>query len=383
VKLLLINYEYPPIGGGAGNATRFMSRALAHLGHEPTVLTTAFDAHRGESFDEGVCVVRLPARRGAADRSNMTEMGSFLYRALRSAPRIAWEKRIEGAIAYFTVPCGPVAWLLNRRSHLPYVVSLRGGDVPGFVPELNWIHQRLSPFRRAVLRSALAIVANSDSLAQLSEAADPFRVQMIPNGADAKFFSPSTARVPSQLGTMRILFVGRMAEQKNLPLLIDALAEMRWEFGDRVSVDVVGDGPRREQWERKAATAGVAASFRWHGWLDKAPLRDLYRMADCFVNPSLYEGMPNTVLEAMACALPVVASDIGGNDALVVQDKTGILFSLERPKAFREALAALARDAQLRHRLGRNGRTRVLEHFTWERVAKSYADLFHDENRKD
>jgi glycogen(starch) synthase len=376
LRILLVNYEYPPLGGGAANATFFLSQALIRLGHEPTILTTAFGANQGEAFDAGVCVVRLPAKRAAADRSNPREMGSFLWQAIKSAPRIARKKRADGAIAFFTIPCGPVAWLLNRVLHIPYVVSLRGGDVPGLVPELDRMHRWLAPLRRAVLRRAVATVANSESLARLSEATDPYPVKVIPNGVDADYFSPNIGRQPTPPFAFRILFVGRMTNQKNLPILIEALRELREEFEGRITADIVGDGPLREQWYRHAVDVGVAHLLRWHGWLDKASLRDVYRSADCFVNPSLYEGMPNTVLEAMACALPVVASDIGGNRNLVVQNETGYLFSLESPNDFTNAIAGLAREANLCHRLGDTGRRRVVKSFSWDSVARAYIALF-------
>ena len=101
----------------------------------------------------------------------------------------------------------------------------------------------------------------------------------------------------------------------------------------------------------------------------------MYQSADCLVNPSFYEGMPNVVLEAMASGLPVIASKVPGNDALVVDGETGFLFDLQEPDGL---LAALRRmdDVDLRRRMGVNGRARAMAEFSWRSVAQAYMEIF-------
>ena len=378
MRILLVNYEYPPLGGGAANAAFSIGRALAKLGHEPTVLTSAF-AHLAPSSDEdGVSVIRIPAIRNALDRSNPIEMASFLCSALWRVRWIAEARCIEGVIAFFTIPCGPVGWLLKRSLGLPYVVSLRGGDVPGMVRGIDAVHWVLTPFRRAALRGARAVVANSESLARLSQSADPVPVQVIPNGVDADFFAPDP-----QIGAMvdpvfRILFVGRLHEQKNVAMLLRVLADLRERTTTPMHVDIVGDGPLRKQLAELAQSLGLSAQVVWHRWCGKEQVASMYRRASCFVNPSLYEGMPNTVLEAMASGLPVVASDIGGNNELVVPGVTGFLFDLAKPGELRSSLIKLFESSELRRTLGAAARRTVLAGHSWVHVAASYAELLEE-----
>ena len=374
MKLLLVNYEFPPVGGGAANATSFLARALTEGGHEVTVLTTAFGALRGTSTEAGVEVVRVRTLRRSADRSNPLEMLSFLLAALIPGLRLAWRRRFDATIAFFTIPSGPVAllpWIVLR---IPYVVSLRGGDVPGFVPEIDAIHRWIAPLRRAVLRRASAIIANSASLAQLSTAADPFPVGVIPNGVDPLAFAPQGAANPAE-DEFRILFVGRLHSQKNVGMLIESAAALAAEPGPRVVLEIVGDGPERAALEKLAERAGAAALLRWRGWLDKGAVLDCYRRTHAFVNPSLYEGMPNTVLEAMACGVPVVASRIGGNEDLVVEGETGFLFDLGAPQQLTAALQRLRGSRALGIDLGARGRQRVIGEFSWPSVAERYVRL--------
>jgi glycosyltransferase involved in cell wall biosynthesis len=375
VRILLINYEFPPVGGGAANATSFLARALVERGHEVTVLTTAFGRLRGTATESGVDVVRVRTLRRGADRSNPVEMLSFLVAAAIPALRLARRRRVDTSIAFFTIPSGPIAWLLRLALGIPYLVSLRGGDVPGFVPEIDGIHRLIAPLRRAVLRRACAIVANSDSLARLSESSDPFPVKVIPNGVDPLAFAPDESVGRAAENEFRILFVGRLHSQKNVGALLECAAALAALPGPRVVVEIVGDGPERPALTKLAEQTGAAGVLRWHGWLDKQQVLACYRRAHVFVNPSRYEGMPNTVLEAMACAVPVVASRIGGNEDLVVEGETGFLFDLAAPRQLTEALQRMRLDPSLGPRLGACGRQRVIDGFSWSRVAEHYARL--------
>jgi glycosyltransferase involved in cell wall biosynthesis len=115
-----------------------------------------------------------------------------------------------------------------------------------------------------------------------------------------------------------------------------------------------------------------------HGWLDRAELLTAYQRADCVVNPSLYEGMPNVVLEAMACGLPVIASRVAGNDTLVRDQGNGYLFDLDSPSVLGERLELLARNRALGRSLGERGREITLADYSWSSVARKYVSLFTD-----
>ncbi len=375
MNLLLVNYEFPPVGGGAATATRSIGRAHVAAGHRVAVLTTAFGDLPEESVEDGMSVVRVGARRRRPDRSTMTEMASFLRAGLRRVADVAERHGVEGCVAFFSVPCGPIALRLRRRRGTPYVVSLRGADVPGHDPSIGLLHGVWRPFRRRVLREAAAVVANSASLAQLARAADGVAVEVVPNGVDAAFFSPGEPRGEGPGRPFRLLFVGRLHAQKNPRFVLAALAALRRAGGRPVALDVVGDGPEAQALRDEAERLGVAAAVTWHGWLDRAQLVERYRAADCLVNASPREGMPNVVLEAMACGLPVLASRAPGHEGLVAPGETGAYFGLDSTDELVAAARALIDDPAACGRLGQAARRLVVERFTWERVAESYVAL--------
>src|SRR5437870_2954501 len=291
MRILFINYEYPPVGGGAATATAAIARALVDLGHAVVILTGKFKRLPEVSESDGIVVHRIPSLRTKIDRSGVFEMGLFLISGLIFTRSIIRNHRIEGSIVFFSLPCGPLGLLGRWSCGIPYVVSLRGGDVPGNEPSLNFLHRLLAPVRRAVLKNAVAIIANSEGLRKMAEAADPFPVRIIPNGVDSDFFVPAQPKpAKKSAGVLRVLFVGRFQAQKNLAFLFREVARLS---PDTFELHLVGDGPDRQSLERLAKQLGIASKVTWHGWLTRAAVRQAYQAADCLVNPSLYEGMPN------------------------------------------------------------------------------------------
>jgi len=373
MRVLLINYEYPPLGGGAGNATRHLARELAGLGHEPLVLTSAFKRLSRKERVDGVIIHRVPALRRREDRSNPVEMLSFMIGGSLAALRLAWQKRPEAAVAFFGLPGGPIAWGLKRVLGLPYVVSLRGGDVPGFEPEaLARYHRLAGGVIRRLWRSADAVVANSHGLAALARKSAPWlSVEVIPNGVDPARFAPRF--LPRDWGEPRFGFAGRLVRQKGVDVLLQALARLPRETN--VHLEIVGDGPERPALEAQAEALGLSDRVFFKGWLPSSRMPAFYQRIDLLVLPSREEGMPNVVLEAMAAGLPVMATRVAGTEELVLAGGTGWLTRPGDPDALAVCLAQAAADAGQRERLGRAGRERVEASYTWRHAAEAYAAL--------
>lgn len=370
MSLLLINYEYPPIGGGAANATLHLARAMTALGERAVVLAAGLHDLRGETEEDGVVVHRLRCRRNDACKSNTLEMLDFMRAAVVRGHDVCRRHAVDRAIAFFTIPGGPPALFFRKTRGIPYVVSLRGGDVPGHVPGMARMHLVTTPLRRAVLRGAAAIVAPSESLAGTSRAADPFPVRIVPSGVDADQFFPAAS--PPR-GPFRFLFVGRLHAEKNLDFLFHRLAAVASSHA--FALHVVGDGAERQALERLARELGIADRLHWHGWTEKASLPDQYRQAHCLVLPSQYEGLSNTALEAMASGLPVLASAVPGNAGLVRDGETGLLRSLEDAAAWEQGLRDVMSHPDRAHAMGLAGRRLVQADYSWTAAARAYLRL--------
>ncbi len=373
MNILLINYEYPPTGGGASNATYYIAESLVKLGHNVTVITSAFKKLKGFSSEKGVNIYRIPSMRARLDRSNIFEMAAFVLSAFLSSIQIVQKEKINGVISFFSIPCGPIALYIKNKMRINYIISLRGGDVPGTEKELGLIYFLLSPIRRNVLKNAAAIVANSDGLKLKSEIADPFEVRVIPNGVDTDFYCPSE-RKPDKI--FNFLFVGRFHKQKNLLFLLNSIKKVNLKGTPSFMLTLIGGGPLKAKIEAFIIQNGLSNSVFVLDWKTKDELRNEYQKADCFINPSVYEGMPNAVLEAMSCGLPIIASNIEGNNELVKNGKNGLLFDLDKPEEMLEKLTAFLFDRKKAAEMGRVSRDIAVKNFSWKYTASQYAGIF-------
>lgn len=377
MNFLLVNYEYPPIGGGAATATSHIARELVGMGHTVTVMTSRFGNQKGSVMEKGIRVIRCLSLRKRADRSNLLEMFTFLLSACLNMKSVL-DDDIEASIIFFAFPCGPIGLLGWKLAQVPYVISLRGGDVPGTEPRLHLLHKILKPLRHLIYNRSSAIVANSEGLKQLAQTSDPCTVFVIPNGIDVSFFSPCLANGRSYAKPFNFLFIGRFIEQKNLFYLMDRIAELRRSVFIPFQLSMVGDGPLRSRLESHADKLDINRIITWHGWLDKKKLRDIYHLSHCLLLPSLYEGMSNVALEAMACGLPVIASDVIGNSSVIRHGETGFLFDLNNPKDGLEAMKCLLSNPEQAQDMGKQGRIQVMETFSWRKTAEAYVRLFLD-----
>lgn len=210
------------------------------------------------------------------------------------------------------------------------------------------------------------------------------KITQIYNGVDSVKFHPrSGPRKPVGLpgfvadDTILIGSVGRLAHVKDFPTLIRAFDRLRdlWPEGrDRLRLMVVGDGPTRSECEHLIAELGLGE----HIWLtgDRSDVPELMRAMDLFVLPSLGEGISNTILEAMACGLPVIATDVGGNPELVLPGKTGTLVPAAHHEEMAQALLTYARDPARMSEEGRAARAEIEARFSMEAMVAGYMRVY-------
>ncbi len=227
----------------------------------------------------------------------------------------------------------PAGWVAARTGK-PYVVQVWGTDVE--------LARRAPWLARGVLRGARLVIAPSSALAASARELGAPDVQVIPSGVDLP------VDVGEEVSPPEVLYAGRLSPEKGVLELVDAAGGMK--------LVVAGDGPLRER---------VPGAL---GFVPHDELQRLYARAAVVACPSRREGFGVACLEAMAHARPVVATDVGGLRDLVVDGETGLVVPPRDPAALRAALERLLGDEELRRRLGKAGRERARERFSWEAV---------------
>ena len=272
MNLLLINYEYPPIGGGAANAAWHLAKALNESGNSATVLTVAYRDLKSWQDENGVMVFRCRGIRKNRSGSTILEMLIFMVFAAAAVLKIARQRKIEGIIVFFLFPCGPIGLLSYLLLRIPYLISLRGGDVVGTEPGLLWLHRLLQPMRKLIYRTCVGIVANSTGLKEIAHQTDRVDIQVIPNGVNTYFFQPSASRHYGNNDVFQLLYAGRFQPEKNLCFLFRELSELVGHTAAPFVLHMVGEGPQKDDLEEIAKKSGFSDRVAWHGWLDR-PLK--------------------------------------------------------------------------------------------------------------
>lgn len=375
-RLLLLNHEFPPVGGGGGQASRHLARELAAQGHQVTVVTGRFGQQPWREQAEGFTIRRLPVLRRRLDRSHPLEMLTFAWSGRVLAPQIMREFRPQAVVAFFALPAGLLARHLRKRYGLPYLVSLRGGDVPGFFPEAyGRLHRLAAPLLRLVGGEAACLVANSPGLAQLArefwrDRHDP--LSFIPNGVDPQSFFPGPPRPAAP--PLKVVTAGRLTPQKGVDRLLEALAQLPPRDRAASLLTVIGDGPHRSRLTEQARHLGVSERVRFTGWLSREEIRSQFQSSHLFALLSRAEGMSNALLEAMACGLPVIATAAFGSTELVRQEHNGFVVPLEDSRAVAGHWRQLLQTPELLASLGQNS-LNIVRGFTWQKVGTAYGEL--------
>ena len=312
-----------------------------------------------------VLVHRLPVRKHSHQHWRAGELGSWTWWALGYAARLSRERRFGLCHCWAGWPSGLVGYRLRHR--LPYVVSLRGSDVPGYNERLRRLDPLvMSHVSRRVWSRAARIVAVSRNLRNLAYATSPEAIiDVIPNGVDVGFFTPG----PAQAGGL--LFVGRLIERKGVHLLIEAVAGLA-AGQPTPTLTIVGDGPERQRLEAMTRRLGLSDRIAFRGQLGREALAAAYRDAAILVLPAVTDAMPNVVLEAMASGLAIVTTRTGG--AELVQGN-GVVVDRADPESLRAAIAGYvaAPDLLATHR---EASRRLAQGLSWRAVGSYFLDVY-------
>jgi glycosyltransferase involved in cell wall biosynthesis len=375
MNILIINYEFPPVGGGGGIATYYIARELCRKEYVVTVLTSHFKELRWRETVEGINVYRVPVLRKRRDYCSVLEMASFIFVSFPVLLYLLLKYRYDLIHIFFGVPSGPLGYIARKLFGIPYLIRMGGGDVPGFRPfQYKHLYTLLAPFFKILWKNAAFLVANSEGLRKMANSAFPdFPIQVIPNGLDTRRFTNGQVRSPSD--KVRILFVSRLILRKGLQFLIDAIPDIFDHATYPFIIKVVGDGPDKEKLLQQIERLGVGENFRFCGYVDHEKLPEYYLDADIFILPSLAEGMPNVVLEAMGSGLPIIATNVPGSEELIRNGENGFLVAPKDVKALAQTVSTLINEKALRDKMGKRGQE-IAQHYTWEFVVEQYIVLY-------
>ncbi len=371
LRILMISYEFPPLGGGVGVACR---QVLDEMSGFPGLRVDLVTSGPGPAleciqFSRRVQIHKLPVgSKPFLQYWRRRELLRWTWKALRYADDLARQQRYDLCHCWGGWPPGIIGYRLRRR--LPYVVALRGSDVPGYNKRLRLLDPLV--FRRVsrqVWRDAARLLALSDNLRRLAWRTLPgIPIEILPNGVDIVRFAPGSSRPP-----LPLLFVGRLIERKSVHHLIEAVARLA-KSDTGVRLMVAGDGPERMRLEALAERHGLAASVEFLGHLPPDRLAEVYRAASVLVLPSETEALGNVVLEAMASGLAVITTRTGASELI---DGNGQLIDVGSPLSIQAAVERYLLDPELLIRHQQASR-HLAQSMSWRAVAQNLLSIYRE-----
>lgn len=370
IRVCSVISHFHPVSSGAERQALAQGRELVRRGHTVQVVTRRVAGQPRDETIDGVIVHRWVRTAALGPLFGLSFVAGVIAALRRLRPtydlihthQALWESIATGL-------AGP----LLRGA--PRLVQPASSGYYGEAQEMA--RTRGFPIlRRLALRNTRVAAISADIARQWRELGfSPDRIVRMASGVDAEHFRPGPSAVERTLPTgPRVVFTGRLHPQKNLDLLLDVWPSVTARTGARLIL--VGDGPDRSRLEDRARALGIADRVVMTGAVPDPA--DHLRAADLFALPSVAEGMSNSLLEAMATALPCLASAIGGNDDLLTPGPCGRLIAPEDRGAWEATLIEMIEQPERARALGAAARRRVEREFALPVVVDRYVELYRE-----
>jgi glycosyltransferase involved in cell wall biosynthesis len=379
MRVLFLNYEYPPLGGGAANATSYLLKEYANIPDLKVDLVTSGigSKYEREKIGDNIWIHKLPIGKNEKNLHFQSQKDLLVYswKAYFFSRKLLRQREYNLIHAFFSVPCGFLALLFKWRYKIPYIVSLRGADVPGYSDRFALVYKFLTPLIRLVWKNADEVISNSEGLKELARKTSPNqKIGIIFNGVDTEKFQSS--KEMRNLQTFKVLCISRLTARKGIGYLIEAIGILcdKYPF---LKLKIVGEGDSKVLLEKQTEELGLNNTIEFRGRVRHDRLPGIYSGSHVFVLPSLNEGMSNTMLEALSSGLPIVATNTGGTKELVEDGLNGFIVRMKNKKDIADKLEKLMLDRDLCQRMGAKSREKA-EKMSWKSVANEYMDVYRE-----
>ncbi len=369
MRILVITHEYPPVGGGGGRVAQDLSQGFVQAGHQVRVIT----AHCGDLLldeeDRGVNVRRIKSMRKKPYQASFLAMFAFVITASIEALNTIRKWKPNVLHVHFAVPAGPVAWLANRLSKIPYILTIHLGDVPGGTPQKtdHWF-KFIFPFTPPIWKKAAKVVAVSKYTKELALKRYDVPIEIIHNGIHI-----NTEQHVNQLqDPIEIVFAGRMIDQKDPVQVIKILAQCKqyqWHC------TMFGDGPLKSLVEDEIKKEELESRFTLPGWQSPEMVQNHLLQSDILLMPSLSEGMPVIGGHALAAGLCLIVSKVGGFMELVDEGENGYLLQAGGGEIWSKTIQDLLQDKEKIIQMKQKSFEKALQ-FDLNVIVNSYLSLF-------
>jgi len=350
--------DYPPKLGGGGMFVNSIAKELAATDEQITVVTPSYNGDSEISEPNGnnaIHVIRIGKRRI-----------SYFFKGIL---KLLSEPKFDIYHAHGPLP-GLMARIVSAIKDGSTVLHIHGFREENVIGKLKFMGQNF------ILKLGYdrIISVDSESAKRINEIGVPHdRIETIPCGVDTKLFAPDQGRKNNQIPVL--LFVGRLEKVKGLNLLLEAILGLK-DNGLNVSAYIIGSGTLEDELMADARKKGLD-NIKFINSVKHDELPEWYNKADLFVLPSISEGMPLVLLEAMACGLPSVVSDIKSMKTIAEKSGAGVTSECGNSKSLAETIEnALNQKDSEKQKLRKNARDFAIKNYSWENTVQGIKKVY-------
>ncbi|MEO8146906.1 MAG: glycosyltransferase family 4 protein [Bacteroidia bacterium] len=331
MNILMLNYEFPPLGGGASPASYEIAKRYVRLGHTVDVVTMAFKNLPSFEIKEGINIYRIRCLRTKKEICYPWEQLSYIVSAKIFLKTFLKNKKYDINHTHFIIPTGLISLWVKKNYRLNYIITSHGSDVLGYNKRFRFIYPLIKRTWKKIIREADVVTTPSKFLQEkIKEHTTEGNFVVIPYTIDPTLFTPLSKE-------KKILIVARLFVNKGVQDILQAMKEINMTGW---TVDIIGDGPYRNFLEKKAKENGLETVVKFHGWIDNKSevMKTFYGNAAIFISASYFESMGLTVLEAIASGCYALVTNVGGHLDMLTDE---YFFEASNPQSLKEKLIPL------------------------------------------